>query len=137
MARRDEKLNYKQISTQLKKDGPERLYLLHGEEDYLLESFVRELTAACLPEGVDDFSFRELDGASLTMQVLADSVNSLPFATERTLTIVRGFDLNHMKEADVKALEGIVSDIPDFATLAFVCRGALEPDGRLKPVKAL
>ena len=137
MAKKDDKLNYKQLSAELKAKGPERLYILHGEEDYLLESFVRELTAACLPEGADDFSFRELSGEQLTMQLLADSVNSLPFATERTLTLVRGWDVNRLRETDVKALERIVSDIPDFATLAVICRGAQEPDGRLKAVKLL
>lgn len=137
MARKDEKLSYKQVSSELKQNGPERLYLLHGEEDYLLESFIGELTRACLPEGADDFSLRELDGEQLTMQLLSDSVNALPFATERTLTIVRGYDLNRMKEQDVKAFEKIVSDVPDYATLVFIARGALEPDGRLKSVKAL
>ncbi len=137
MAKKEEKLNYAALSRELKQKGPERLYLLHGEEDYLLSSFIKELTAACLPEGADDFSYRELDGGSLTMQLLSDSVNALPFATERTLTIVRGYDINRMKDAELKALERIVSDIPDFATLAFVARGPLEPDGRVKPVKLL
>ena len=129
--------NYSEVSRELKKDGPQRLYLLHGQEDYLLARFVEELTRACLPDGADDFSFRELDGASLNMQELSDSVNALPFASERTLTIVRGYDINHCKEGDQKALERIVSDIPDFATLVFINRGASEPDGRLKAVKLL
>lgn len=129
--------NYSEVSRELKKDDPQRLYLLHGQEDYLLARFVEELTRACLPDGVDDFSFRELDGASLNMQELSDSVNALPFASERTLTIVRGYDINHCKEGDQKALERIVSDIPDFATLVFINRGASEPDGRLKAVKLL
>ena len=129
--------NYADVSRELKRDGPQRLYLLHGREDYLLERFVEDLTRACLPDGTDDFSYRELDGAALSMQELSDSVNALPFASERTLTIVRGYDINKCKEADQKALEGIISDIPDFATLAFVNRGAAEPDGRLKPVKLL
>ena len=137
MAKNEEKLNYAAVKRELKQNGPARLYLLHGEEDYLLESFIADLTRECLPEGADDFSLRELDGASLTMQQLADSVDALPFATERTLTIVRGLDLNHLKEQDAKALEAIASDVPEYATLALVCRGAQEPDGRLKAVKAL
>ena len=50
---------------------------------------------------------------------------------------MRGWDVNRLRDADVKALERIVSDIPDFATLAVICRGAQEPDGRLKAVKLL
>ena len=48
--------SYKDVSRELKQGGPQRLYLLHGQEDYLLDRFVEELTKACLPEGVDDFS---------------------------------------------------------------------------------
>lgn len=135
--RQQDSFNYAEISRELKRSGPARLYLLHGQEDYLLSRFVEELTRACLPEGRDDFSYRELDGASLSMQELSDSVNSLPFATERTLTLVRGYDINHVKDSDFKALEGIVSDVPDYATLAFINRGQSEPDGRLKSVKML
>lgn len=129
--------NYKDVSRELKQDGPQRLYLLHGQEDYLLARFVEELTRACLPEGVDDFSYRELDGAALSMQELSDSVNALPFATERSLTVVRGYDINHCKDSELKTLEGIISDIPDYATLVFINRGSTEPDGRLKSVKTL
>lgn len=129
--------SYRDVSRELRRDGPGRLYLLHGREDYLLNSFIAELTRACLPDGADDFSFHELDGASLTMQALSESVNALPFGGERTLTLVRGWDINHAKDAELKALEGIISDIPDFATLAFINRGQTEPDGRLKAVKLL
>lgn len=134
---KSEEFNYAEVSRELKRDGPARLYLLHGSEDYLLARFVEELTRACLPEGIDDFSYRELDGASLSMQDLSDSVNALPFATERTLTLVRGWDINHARDNDVKTLEGIISDIPDYATLVFINRGQTEPDGRLKSVKIL
>ncbi len=134
---RKPEFNYKDVSRELKQEGPKRLYLLHGQEDYLLARFVEELTKACLPEGVDDFSLRELSGPALNMQELSDSVNALPFASERTLTLVRGFDLNHCKDSDLKTIEGIISDIPDYATLAFINTGSDEPDGRLKAVKTL
>ena len=139
MAKKGKKpdFSYAAVSRELKQNGPERLYLLHGAEDYLLSRFAEELTRACLPEGVNDFSFRELDGAALEIQQLADAVNALPFATERSLTLVRGFDLNHMKDADLKPFEALVSDMPDYATLAFINRGQCEPDGRLKAVKLL
>ena len=135
MARKDERLNYALISRELKEKGPERVYLLHGVEDYLLESFVAELTRACLPEGTDSFSYHALSGADL--QAIADSVGALPFGTDMTLTIVRDFDINHIKDRELKALEDIASTVPGYAVLAFIARGENEPDGRLKAVKAL
>lgn len=128
---------YSDLSRELRQKGPERLYLLHGREEYLLERFVEELTRACMPDGVDDFSYRELDGETVDMQQLSDSVNAMPFASERTLTIVRGYDINHCRDAALKALEAIVQDVPEYATLVFVNRGEAEPDGRLQAVKLL
>ena len=35
--------SYKDVSRELKQGGPKRLYLLHGQEDYLLDRFVEEV----------------------------------------------------------------------------------------------
>ena len=88
----DNRLNYGEVSRELKSGGPARLYLLYGREDYLREAFLGELKALCLPEGEDDFSYHRLDGKNLDMRELSDAVNALPFLTERTLTEVRGYD---------------------------------------------
>ena len=54
MARKnDEKLNYGAEIRSLKENGPQRLYLLWGVEDYLREQYLAQLKTACLPEGED------------------------------------------------------------------------------------
>ena len=136
MAKKEEKLNYVELARALKSTGPQRLYLLYGQEDYLLEQFMGEIRALCAPDGADDFGYHRLDGATLTMRELSEAVNALPFLSERTLTEVRGFDLNRCREEDVPQLESILSDIPDFATLAFVQSGDFEPDLRRRTIKA-
>ena len=137
MAKNEEKLNYSELVRELKAGAPQRIYLLYGQEDYLREMFMGELRALCVPGGGDDFGYHRLDGASLNMRELSEAVNSLPFLSERTLTEVRGFDLNKCRDADAQTLEGILSDIPDFATLALVQSGDYEPDMRLRTVKAI
>ena len=77
----DNRLNYGEVSRELKSGGPARLYLLYGREDYLREAFLGELKALCLPEGEDDFSYHRLDGKNLDMRELSDAVNALPFLT--------------------------------------------------------
>lgn len=132
-----ERQSYGEISRELKTGGPQRLYVLYGQEDYLREAFLGELKALCLPDGADDFSYRRLDGRSLDMRVLEEAVNAMPFLTERTLTEVRGFDFARCRDAEAEALERIVSDIPEYCTLVFVQDAGWEPDQRQKVVKAL
>lgn len=137
MAKRDEKLNYGELVRELKSEQPRRLYLLCGEEDYLREAFIGELRALCVPGGADDFGYHRIDGASMDMRELSDAVNALPFMSERTFTEVRGFDMNKCRDADAQMLESILSDIPDYATVAFVQSSGSEPDMRLRAAKVI
>ena len=136
-AKPNDRLNYGDVSRELKAGGPARLYLLYGQEDYLREAFLGEIKAACLPDGGDDFSYHRLDGRSTSLRELSDAVNALPFLSERTLTEVRGYDFAHCRDAEAAALEKLISDIPDWCTLAFVQDTDFEPDQRTKIMKAV
>ncbi len=137
MARKIERIPFKQQLSALKSGEPGRLYLLWGQEDYLRESYMTELKRLCLPDGGDDFSYRRIDGPTVDLRALAESVSALPFMTERTLTEVRGFDINKCRDADADELEGIVSDLPDWATLVFVMGTDYAVDWRLRAAKAI
>ena len=136
-AKPNDRLNYGDVSRELKAGGPARLYLLYGQEDYLREAFLGEIKAACLPDGGDDFSYHRLDGKSTSLRELSDAVNALPFLSERTLTEVRGYDFAHCRDAEAAALEKLISDIPDWCTLAFVQDTDFGPDQRTKIMKAV
>ena len=130
-------MNYKAAVTALKTEGPQRLYLLWGQEDYLREQFLTQIKRICLPGGEDDFSYHRFDGDSLELQTLADAVDAMPFLTDRTLIEVRGWDTNKLSEADAERLTTLVEDLPDYCTLVLVMDAAFTPDGRLRTTKAL
>lgn len=134
--KKQEVLNYKAQERTLREQGPGRLYLLWGREDYLREQYLLELKKLCLPGGEDDFSYHRFDGAELDFQALADAVDAVPFLSERTLIEVRGFDTNKCREEDAQALVKVIGDLPDYCTLVFVMGTDFEPDGRLKTTKA-
>ena len=137
MAKKDKpKLNYGAELKRLKEQGPERLYLLCGPEDYLRERFLEELRKCC---GVteEDFGYQRLNGQSLDLNELAQAVDALPFFAERSLVEVRDYDLAKCREADCERLKALVEDIPDYCTLVFVYAADTEPDGRSAAVKAV
>jgi len=127
--------NYAAELRRLKEQGPERLYLLWGPEDYLREQFLMQLKKKCLPEGEDDFSYKRMDGPGLDATRLQEAVDAMPFMTERSFVELRNIDINRLAEPE--ACAKILSDIPEYCTLAFVQNAEYEPDGRLRFVKAL
>ena len=135
--KQDPGANYRDEVRRLRAEGPERLYVLCGEEDYLREQFLQELKKLCLPGGEDDFSYHRFDGASLELHALADAVDAVPFLTDRTLLEVRGYDTNKLTEPDAKRFLAITEDLPDYCTLVLVMDAAFTLDGRLKVSKAL
>ncbi len=137
MAKKEEKLNYKELSKALAQNGPGRLYLLWGPEDYLRDRFLEELKKAVLPEGEDDFNYRRMEGASLDLQKLMENVDAMPFMAERTLTEIRGFDINKCRDAEQQRMEKIVGDLPDYCTLVFILDADYELDSRLKAAKSI
>ncbi len=134
-AKDEKKLIYSQELKLLRSEGPQRLYLLYGQEDYLREQFLIALKKLCLPEGEDDFSYKRLDGPELDVNALAGAIDAVPFMTERSFVELRGVDINKVKDADAAAK--LMADIPDYCTVAFVQSAQYEPDGRLKLIKAI
>ena len=134
-AKDEKKLIYGQELKLLRSEGPQRLYLLYGQEDYLREQFLIALKKQCLPEGEDDFSYKRLDGSELDVNALAGAIDAVPFMTERSFVELRGVDINKVKDADAAAK--LMADIPDYCTVAFVQSAQYEPDGRLKLIKAI
>ena len=138
MAKKDkkEKLNYSAEVKALREQGPERLYMLFGPEDYLRETYLTELRGLCVPSA-DDFSCQRFNGPTLDMGVLAEAVDALPFFSERRFVEVRDYDINACREADCARLKDILADVPEYCTLCFVFSASYAPDGRTAAVKAL
>lgn len=134
-AKEENKLNFSAELRRLKQDGPARLYLLWGPEDYLREHYLQTLRQICLPEGEESFSFKKMEGPDLDLRELSDALDAMPFLTERSFVEIRNVDLNRVAEPE-RFLE-LLRDIPDYCTVAFIQNAVYEPDGRLKHIKAL
>lgn len=126
-----EKLDYGALVRSLRENGPERLYLLYGEEDYLREQFLQELKKRCLERDTEEFNYRRLSREGFSILALDEAMNSMPFFSERILVEVRDFDINKIRENTAEELKTLLSDIPEYSTVVFVLETGYEPDGRL------
>lgn len=132
-----EKTDYGALSRALQENGPERLYLLWGEEDYLRESFFAEIKEACLSERADEFNDHRFSSENFNVRALSQAMDTMPFLGGRTLVEVRDFDPNAIKEGEAEQLAAVLSDIPDYCTVCLLLPAGLSPDGRLSLVKTL
>ena len=133
--KKEEKLNYAQEIRRLRAEGPQRLYLLWGKEDYLREQYLKTLRELCVPEGEMGFNYKRFNGPELSAAALREAADTLPFLADRSFVELRGVDINRLKEA--QEVCEILSDLPDYCTLCFVQSAEYEPDGRLKLVRTL
>lgn len=132
-----EKFDYSGEIKRLNAEGPQRLYLLYGEESYLREAFFAQVKKLCIGDADEGFDYRRIDGGTMEVSDFAEAVDAVPFLAERTLVEVRGFDMNHCREADADYLKGLLSDLPDYCTAVFIQSEDYVPDGRLALVKAM
>lgn len=130
-------LDYGALQAKLSSQGPARLYLLCGEEDFLRQHFLGQLRTMCLGEGGSEFNHHRLSGAKLELSALSEAVDSMPFFSDRTLIEVGDFDVGAYRDAAADALLDILSDIPEFATVVLLTPVGVEPDGRLSLVKKI
>ena len=138
MAKTEKKpFQYGEELKKLRSEGPARLYMLRGDEDFLRDSYLRELRALCAEEGTEAFNLHRLQGPALDMSALREAVEGMPFMGERTFTEVRDFDINKTSAYDPEDLKDLLSDLPDWATVAFVFSPGYAPDSRLGAVKAI
>ena len=128
-------LNYAAEIRKLKEEGPARLYFLWGEEEYLRDSFLNTLREICCPDGGEDFQIRVFKEAQVDPAELRYAIDTLPFFSERSLIEIRDLDYNKLGDAD--RLIEVLSDIPDYCTVAFRLNQGEEPNGKSKLVKFL
>ena len=116
------------LKRQIKAREFSRVYLIHGNENYLKQHYVNLIVDKSVEKDFKDFNFHNLDGKELTLNDLADCVSTFPMMGEYTCTLVKDFpftqywrkqDNNRLKFDE--DLEGILRDLPETTVLIFWC----------------
>jgi DNA polymerase-3 subunit delta len=114
------------------------LYIFHGSEHYLLDRSLASLREKLVAGALSDFNHRRLNARSFSVDTLADSVNTLPAFSERTLVEVHDVDIFKLPEEPRKRLIALLSELPDTVCLVFVFNTVpYAPDGRQKLAQLL
>ena len=126
MARAKEKLDYTALRQALRTQGPERLYLLWGVEDYLIRDFTHQVREVCLGGRPGDFDCRRLDGPAPDPEEVEQALAAMPFLCPRTFV-----ELRDMEPAKLRGerLMAALRDIPEWCTVVITLPAGVELPG--------
>ncbi len=97
----------------------ERLYILHGEEMYLLHYYLDQMRKKSIDELTQDFNSHRFTQETFSVQGFTDAVEALPMMAEKTFVQVDDIDLFKMNESDRTKMIEVLSDIPKYCTVVF------------------
>ncbi len=120
----------KSIQEDLKSGNFRQIYLLYGEEDYLIVQYRDKLLKALVPED-DTLNFSRYEGKDIRVSEVTDLCETIPFLSERRVILFEnsGFFKNKCDE-----LADYLPQIPDYLYLIFVEK---QVDKRSRMYKAL
>lgn len=137
-AKKTDDSEYKALRKALKDGTPERLYIFHGDERYLLEHCLGELRKMADANGLGGFNHKRFDGKNLKVEELIEAAEALPVFAERTLVEVHDYNMFKADEASRTRLTELFGDLPEYLCLVFVFDTVeYAPDRRLKATTAL
>jgi DNA polymerase-3 subunit delta len=122
-----------ELKNALKNKAPERLYIFHGEEVFLLNHYLGQMKKLLLDPLTESFNFHRMNQETFDMRGFIDAVENLPMMAEATFVQVDDVDLFKLPEADRTKMAELLSDIPEYCTVVFTYETvSWKPDKRLK-----
>lgn len=99
-------MSYRAFANELK-IGIKKVYLLYGQESYLLDN-AKELLKNKVVTAFPELNYNALDGEALTVEQLQNACDTFPFGSERKLVVVRqpAFLIRANKKGEEEEEEG-------------------------------
>lgn len=105
----------KTIDEHLKSGNFSHVYLLFGDEKYLVRHYKNALIKALVPDG-DTMNFNTFSDDDIDENEIIQLANTLPFFSERRVIVINESNLlNHKTEA----LPDLISEMPDYLYMIF------------------
>jgi DNA polymerase-3 subunit delta len=103
------------------------VYLLYGEEDFLIEQRAHEIRDAALGDGDPSFNYDVYRGSDHQAEEVTTAANGFPFMSDKRVVLVR--------EADVFLKKPVLASYaqrPSPDTVLILCAGSIKPSRRKK-----
>jgi len=125
-------LDLRRLQQRLESNPPAGLYLLMGEETFLIQEALHLLKHKSVEEAALDFNCDVFDASETEAAVVKDAAEMLPMMSARRFVAFRGVD--DLKDKEWEALFPIFENPPDTTTLVLTCEAL---DKRKKSYKKI
>lgn len=109
-------MDHKEFFQLIKQDALQGAYILHGQEEYVKQSAVKNITAAINSSGFGEINSTTLPSADA--RTIMSACDTLPFFAEKRLVIVEAIP----KDSDAKTLLTYLPLMPESTLLLFSIR---------------
>lgn len=121
------------LKAAIKAKQPERFYIFHGVETFLMHHYTQRLQKLLVDELTESFNFHKLTQESFDIRSFAEAVENLPMMAESTFVWVDDVDIFKLPENEREKLREVICDIPDYCTVLFTFETVpWKPDKRFK-----
>lgn len=125
-------LDLRRLQQRLENQPPGKLYLLMGEETFLVQEALHLLKSKCVDPGMADFNCDVFDAGETAAGHVKDAAESLPMMSTRRFVAFRGVD--NLKDKDWEELYPLLDNPVDSTTFVLTCEAL---DKRKKAFKKL
>jgi DNA polymerase III subunit delta len=125
-------LDLRRLQQRLESQPPGSVYLLMGEERFLLNESERLLKAKCVDESTRDFNSDVFTAGDVTVAQVKDAAEMLPMMSARRCVVLR--EVDRLKDADWDVLLPLIDEPIETTTLILSCESL---DKRKKAYKRL
>lgn len=110
-------LTENELKSQIKSCKLNNLYLLYGEEKYLISHYTNKLIDVALNDTINDFNFKKFKTSNTSVDSLEEFIEVLPFLSSKKCVVVSDLELEKFSVTEIKKLKEIVSKIPETTVL--------------------
>lgn len=118
-------LTENELKSQIKSCKLNNLYLLYGEEKYLISHYTSKLIDVALDGTINDFNFKKFKASDISVDSLEESIEVLPFLSSKKCVVVSDLEIEKFNVTEIKKLKEIVSKIPE-TTILIISQSNIE-----------
>ncbi len=108
------------ILDDIKNNSLKKVYLLFGEEQYLVRVYLEKLVKACMGKDLKslegDMNFVRFSGTATDVKEVEENANTMPFFAEKRMIVAQGTGWFHKSSDEVASF---IASIPETACVVF------------------
>lgn len=112
------KLNEQDFKKEVLSRNLKSLYLIYGEEKYLVKKYTEALINKVAGEEPSEFDYFVFD-SDASLESICAAADRLPMMTEYICVVVKDYDINGLSDGDFKELESFCENLESTTVLIF------------------